>query len=618
MGREHVEMSAEMLGSATKFLEVQWADGGEALVWLERIDGKGQLWVRREGGGARPLNDKHSVSGEVGYGGGAFDARGRDVVYCAGGRLYRVDLDCGLPTPLTPEFGGVASPVISADGRWVAFVHRYEGEDRVAAVDMEGQRWPVVVGQGADFYMQPAWSSDGDELYWVCWDHPDMPWNETRIEKAVFGAGGDPSHGVDAVEVVVGGDGDKAARQQPRVSPDGKSLAYLSDKSGHWQLYVRELEGGQEQCWSKEGDEYAGPAWIQGLRFFEWSEDSASVMAIARRRGEGRVERLTADEAPTVVDGLDAYGVMEQISVHPDGRTAVLAQGSTTPPRVVVLEEKESQVVAYSSSERLQSSDLSTAKAVSWTVDGQDVHGLYYAPTKALFGDGSAPPALVMVHGGPTSQREAGWEARNQYFATRGWAVLDVNYRGSTGYGREYMEALFGQWGVVDVADVVGGAKFLEDQGLADGSRVAIMGGSAGGYTVLQSLATHPGVFRAGVCLYGISNLFELSAGTHKFEAHYNDTLIGELPAAADKFRERSPLFSADQISDPVAVYHGAKDKVVPIDQAEAIVGSLKARGVPHEFHVYDEEGHGWRREETVIHFHESVLEFLRRQVVYA
>ncbi len=608
----HVEMSVEMLGGASRFLEVKWGDNGEALVWLERSDGQGRLWVRRGREGARPLTDGISVGGEVGYGGGGFDVQGMDMVYCSEGRLHRLNLERGLSRAITPAFGSVASPAISADGQWVAFVHRYEGRDRVAVVDIEGNRWPVIAGEGADFYMQPSWSPEGDELYWACWDHPAMPWNEARIERARW-----EGDGAGSVEGVAGEAGDEVARQQPLVSPDGQRLAYLSDGSGHWQVVVRHLESGQEERWSKEGDEYGGPAWIQGLRYMEW-QDSTTLVAVARRHGEGRVERLSEGGEPREVAGFGTYGLIEQISVNGAGEIAALAQGSTTPPRVVVAGQEGSMPMAYSSSERLGKGDLSTAEPVSWEVDGQEVYGLYYAPTKDLFGDGSAPPALVMVHGGPTSQREAGWEARNQYFATRGWAVLDVNYRGSTGYGRAYMEALFGQWGVVDVADVVGGARYLADEGLADGSRIAIMGGSAGGYTVLQSLATHPGVFRAGVSLYGISNLFELSAGTHKFEAYYNDTLIGPLPESAERFRERSPLFSAERISDPVAIYHGAKDKVVPIDQAEAIVGSLKSRGVPHEFHVYDEEGHGWRREETVIHFHESVLEFLTRQVVYA
>jgi dipeptidyl aminopeptidase/acylaminoacyl peptidase len=205
-----------------------------------------------------------------------------------------------------------------------------------------------------------------------------------------------------------------------------------------------------------------------------------------------------------------------------------------------------------------------------------------------------------------------------QYFATRGFAVLQVNYRGSTGYGKAYVEALRGQWGVADVEDAVTGAQYLVDQGWADAEKLVIMGGSAGGYTVLQALVRHPGFFKAGLCLYGIANLFTLAAATHKFEARYLDGLIGPLPHAAALYRERSPLFHAAAIQDPVAVFQGEIDQVVPKDQAEAIVASLVSRGVPHEYHAYAGEGHGFRKTETIAHFYTAVEAFLRQYVVFA
>jgi dipeptidyl aminopeptidase/acylaminoacyl peptidase len=210
------------------------------------------------------------------------------------------------------------------------------------------------------------------------------------------------------------------------------------------------------------------------------------------------------------------------------------------------------------------------------------------------------------------------WEPRSQFFATRGFAVLDVNYRGSTGYGRTYRDALKGEWGVVDVEDVVAGADWLVQEGLADPDRLVVMGGSAGGYTVLQSLVNHPGEFAAGISMYGVSNLFELSMDTHKFEQHYNDSLLGSLPEAGEIFRQRSPLFHADDIEDPVALFQGAEDQVVPRDQAESIAETLAARGVPHELEVYEGEGHGWRREETIEKFYQSVLDFLKKHVLFA
>jgi dipeptidyl aminopeptidase/acylaminoacyl peptidase len=203
------------------------------------------------------------------------------------------------------------------------------------------------------------------------------------------------------------------------------------------------------------------------------------------------------------------------------------------------------------------------------------------------------PPAVVLLHGGPTAQAVASFQANVQFFTTRGYAVLQVNYRGSTGYGKAYVEALRGAWGVVDVEDAVSGSRHLVQQGWADADRLVIMGGSAGGYTVLQTSIQQPGLFKAAVCLYGISNLFTLAASTHKFEAHYLDSLIGVLPQATADYRERSPIFHAERIRDPIAIFQGEEDQVVPKEQAEAIVASLKQRGVPHEYHLYAGEGHG-------------------------
>lgn len=223
-----------------------------------------------------------------------------------------------------------------------------------------------------------------------------------------------------------------------------------------------------------------------------------------------------------------------------------------------------------------------------------------------------------MIHGGPTSQAVASFQPNVQFFTTRGYAVLQVNYRGSTGYGKAYVDALRGQWGLVDVEDAVSGARYLAEREWGDAEKLVIMGGSAGGYTVLQALILHPGFFKAALCLYGISNLFTLVATTHKFEAHYLDTLIGPLPAAVAQYRARSPILAADRIRDPIAVFQGEDDQVVPKAQADAIVASLRQRGVPHEYHVYSGEGHGWRKTETIAHFYAAAESFLKEHVLFA
>jgi len=228
------------------------------------------------------------------------------------------------------------------------------------------------------------------------------------------------------------------------------------------------------------------------------------------------------------------------------------------------------------------------------------------------------PPLIVLVHGGPTSQATARFDPQVQFLATRGYAVLALNYRGSTGYGRAYRNQLREPWGVYDLEDAVSGARYVAGQGWADPERMVIMGGSAGGYTVLQALSRYPATFKAGVCLYGVTNLFTLASDTHKFEERYLDSMVGPLPETAARYRERSPIFYADRIVDPIALFQGEDDPVVPKEQAETIVAALRRNSVPHEYHLYPGEGHGWRKAETVQVFYETLLRFLKQYVLCA
>jgi dipeptidyl aminopeptidase/acylaminoacyl peptidase len=316
-----------------------------------------------------------------------------------------------------------------------------------------------------------------------------------------------------------------------------------------------------------------------------------------------------------------AYTWISQVAASPDGeRVAMIASGGRVPDRVIVFSQAEgTKIVRRSQAEDLLPQTYALPQPLTWEgLDGGQVFGMYYAPHSETYTGPGVPPLMVLIHGGPTGQRGASFDGQAQYFASRGWGVLQVNYRGSSGYGRAYRDQLKGNWGIYDVQDAVSGAQYLVEDGLVDAHKLVIMGGSAGGFTVLKALEDYPAFFKAGVCLYGVANQFNLVADTHKFEERYSDSLLGPLPEAAEVYRERSPIFFADKIQDPIIVFQGEDDKVVPQNQSDEIVAALRRNGVPHEYHLYPGEGHGFRKMETIQKFYTAVEKFLQQHVLYA
>ncbi|WP_324716149.1 S9 family peptidase [Carboxydochorda subterranea] len=630
---------ARMAGGVT-LTDVAWDDETGQLVWHEERSGVGVLMAAGAAGeGARQLTVEHSVRAAVGYGGGDFTVQGGQVYYVSReGRLYRKPLGKGVARALTPAFGAAASPQVSPDGRWVVFVHSYEGRDVLAIVDVRGERWPQELVDGADFYAQPAWHPSGRMLAFVSWNHPRMPWDGSELRLAHLEEGPRGLPVVSRVETVAGGDDVEVF--QPAFSPDGRWLAYVSDETGWANLHLCDLETGRSELAHREEAEHGLRNWRQGMRTLGWSPGGGAVYFLRSR--EGRVELWAYDLAARrahpvpVVEGEPregkageerpgghpaGYTVLQQLAVDPGrGRIALLASSPAVPRRVVVMEPgRPAAVVARSQAEDVPDGYFSWPEHRRWIApDGGEVHGLFYRPANPQYTGKGRPPLVVRVHGGPTSQATPGWAPEVAFMTSRGYAVLDVDYRGSAGYGRAYREALKGRWGVLDVEDAVSGAARLAQEGLVDRERMVIMGGSAGGYTVLRALAEHPGFFRAGVSASGVTDLFLLASQTHKFEAHYTDSLVGPLPEAAAAYRERSPLFAADRIRDPLAIFQGDEDRVVPRSQADALVEALRRRGVPHEYHVYPGEGHGWRKRETVEAYYAALEAFLRRYVVFA
>ncbi|GAB4519969.1 MAG: prolyl oligopeptidase family serine peptidase [Anaerolineae bacterium] len=615
-------LSPQAIGESLRFNDVQWDTLSETLVWSESRDGRGILMAQAGVDAPLELTDSSlSVKGRVGYGGGDFTVH-NGIVYFAAGRLYRVSVQGGAPRPITPAFGSVAAPTVSPDGRWLVYASHYSGRDGLALVDTEGATWPRQFIFGNDFIMQPAWHPAATHLAYIVWDHPSMPWDGTELRLATLEFDRDGVPHVESVTIIAGDP--NTSIFQPAFSPDGRYLSYISDAPGYWQIFLYDLDTQTHTMLTDVPAEHGRPAWLQGMRTMAWESSSQGIVFLRNTRGYHTLHHLDlASGSETTIDALEPYTALEQISVSPEGRVAVLASAPTLTPRILSYGQAEGvRIHRRSSAETIQPSQLVNAEPVEWIgEDGEPVYGLLYLPQRdrANQRDNATnrPPLIVLIHGGPSSQKTADYKAEDQFFATRGYAVLYVNHRGSTGYGKAYKDKLRGNWGVVDVQDAVSGAAYLAEQGLVDPDKRVIMGGSAGGYTVLQALVMHPGFFKAGVCRYGISNQFMLYDETHKFEARYNDSLIGTPMENPDVYRARSPLFHAEKITDALAIFQGADDNVVPKNQSDDLVAVLRARGVPHLYKVYEGEGHGFRKPETLADYYETVLKFLKQVVIY-
>ena len=578
------------------------------------------------------------------YGGGSL-AVDQGVVYFvnfADQRIYSVatksianseiDSETKTPVPLTPAGNyRYADLVIDRPRQRLIAIredHSLEGEpiNTSVAIDLTNGSHQQILASGQDFYSSPALSPDGKHLAWLTWQHPDLPWYNTQLWVAAFDEAGNLAQ----PQLVAGGKDESIF--QPEWGADG-SLYFVSDRSNWWNLY----------CW-QQGEitpvcemavEFGLPQWVFAMKTYGFTtpavtEQVQNMVTERSRREEiictygqqgiwylGKINLQTKELTTLEIPYTDISGLRVA-----DGKAIFLGGSATAPTALVVmdLQTQELEVVRISSQVTIEPSYFSVPEAIAFpTEQGLTAYGFYYPPCNPdyLAPEGEKPPLIVKSHGGPTAATSSSFSLRIQFWTSRGFAVLDVNYGGSTGYGREYRLRLDGQWGIVDVDDCTNGAKYLVNLGLADPQKLAIAGGSAGGFTTLAAL-TFRDTFQAGASYYGVSDLEALARDTHKFEARYLDRLIGTYPDQQEIYIERSPINFTAQLNCPVIFFQGLEDKVVPPNQAEMMVSALQQKGLPVAYVAYPGEQHGFRQAENIQRTLEGELYFYSRVFGFA
>jgi dipeptidyl aminopeptidase/acylaminoacyl peptidase len=612
-------LSAEAVAEGRLWLGGLALDGDD-VCWVEsRPSEQGRLALlrKREGGNVEevvraPLSVRTRVHE---YGGGAFSAADGIVIFAndADQRLYRIDTTRATPwqAEAVTAVQGLRYADLQIDkrfGRVICVAERErpadEPENFLASVSLASGEISVLAA-GADFYAFPRLDPAGKHLAFLSWNHPAMPWDACELHVADIAA--DSTLGP-ATKVAGGAD---ESIFQPAWSPDGV-LHFASDRSGFSNLY-RLNDDGTVVCLCATEAEFATPLWVFGLSTYAWL-DADTVVCVFQQSGFWHLATLNGrtGQLDTIATDLTELGsVFAQ-----DGHALFVGGSAAQAPALYALDARSREVKVFhrSNTDLLTEDNVAHPKAVSFpTTSSATAHGLVYLPknTDCEATNDERPPLLVICHGGPTGSTSSALSLIVQFWTSRGFAVLDVNYRGSTGYGRAYRKALDGQWGIADVDDCIAGARALAEQGVVDGERMAIRGSSAGGFTVLCALTFHD-VFAAGASYYGISDLEALAQDTHKFESRYLDSLIGPYPQRRDIYRARSPIHAASRLACPVIFFQGLQDRVVPPAQAENMVAALRSRGLAAPLVTFPDEQHGFRRKETIVRSLTAELAFYR------
>ncbi len=609
-GGTNTHGGADTHGQRVVWVEGRPAEAGRYVVVEQRPDGR-RVDLVPSGFSAR--TQAHE------YGGRCWAFDGDDLI-CSNWedqRLWRFPAGDGEPVPVTapppaPRAVRFADPVVTPDRRWLICVRERHGEDVVndlVAVPLAGTSGngpataaaatataaggglgdPVVLAGGHDFFAAPALSPDGSRLAWLSWDHPEMPWDATELWVADLRTDG-AGAAIAGARLAAGRDGESV--QQPRWSPGGV-LHWVSDRTGWWNLY---RDG---EALAPMEAEFGVPAWVFGQRTYTFLGDGTLVAAWHGPSGSG-IGAVHDGRAHPIAT---AYTSFRYLAAAGDAVAAVASSAREFPAVVRLGLDGSTAVLRRARDADLPDGTVSVPQRLQFpTAGGETAWALVYRPANpdVTGPEGERPPLVVMTHGGPTSQAVDDLNLAVQFWTTRGFAVADVDYRGSTGYGTAYRNRLRGSWGVCDVEDVVAAARHLAATGVVDGERCVIRGGSAGGYTTLAALA-FTDAFAAGASYFGVADLGALARDTHKFESRYLDRLVGRWPQDEAAYRARSPIFHVDGFDRPLLILQGLEDMVVPPAQSEMIYEALKKKGVPVAYLAFAGEQHGFRKAETIV-----------------
>jgi acetyl esterase/lipase len=622
----HRPLPIERLYLAHEISEPSFGDTSAEIFYVRRADARRSIARHRlDSGFAESLTTEPRPAGGIGYGGGVFAVRGSTLVYAASdGRIHAIDLETGVQHAVTPAYEGVAAPSFSPCGKMIAFLCEHGSRCNVIVADVDGRSLPVKVTDDPWYAFNPVFSPDGTQLAWQEWDQFDMPWDQSRLRVARLARPTEAASGcrdilpVEIVNTIARPD---TSYSTPQWSPDGKRLAYVTDESGWRSVWVGGPRGENATRVETGEGEIGLPDWLPGRYSYRWSDDGTAIYAVRSRTSRDTLLRIAWPSGSVEEIASDA-GDIQGLTVRGHS-LAYTAASPLQPARLVTRiadghgERPGPEVPRVSTMVGLiDRESLSKPSLVSWeTTGGAACWGIFY-PAVGPDAGRSPRPLLVHMHGGPTSQVPFTWVGQAQYYATRGWHYLIVNHRGGTGYGRAYQDLLRNAWGVVDLEDARTGAEHAIRALGADPKRVVITGGSAGGYATLWALTQQPDFWTAGVALCPLAHIYDAVLGAHRFERHYEESLMGRLPEAGPVWQERSPITHAHRVKAPLLLFHGMDDKAVPHQQSVDFRDAMRRHGGTVELVSYEGEGHVFAKEATRRDVLERMERFLEKHVL--